>query len=306
MDKAKKKQIKKIASWIVLAALVTGLAAMPLLAKAEAESDGPVASILSGQVEEGTIQTSLHGGGTLSVDDVAEINLPGGVKIAEFLVKNGQTVSEGTPLAAVDKVSVMTAITEVTESMEYLQKEMRSAKDEKVSSIISATAGGRIKKVYAGTGDSVQNVMLEHGALALLSLDGLMAVEIERKMALSTGQSVLVNLSDGSEVSGRVESNLDGVITITVEDEGYEIGQTVTVTTDDGDRVGTGQLYVHNAWTAVAYSGTIQTVYAKEESKVGVGASLFALTDREFLGDLEYMASLHREYEELMQDLFKM
>ena len=36
MDKAKKKQIKKITTWVLLAALVAGLTAMPLLAKAEA------------------------------------------------------------------------------------------------------------------------------------------------------------------------------------------------------------------------------------------------------------------------------
>ena len=38
MDKAKKKQIKKITTWVLLAALVAGLTAMPLLAKAEAEA----------------------------------------------------------------------------------------------------------------------------------------------------------------------------------------------------------------------------------------------------------------------------
>lgn len=306
MDKAKKKQIKKITTWVLLAAMVAGLAAMPLLAKAEAEADGPVASVLSGTVEEGSISTALHGGGTLSVEDIAEIKIPSGVKITEFLVKNGETVSAGSPLAAVDKVSVMTAITAVTETMEYLQEEMRSAKEEKVSANISATAGGRVKKVFARKGDSVQDVMLQHGALALLSLDGLMAVELQRDMELPTGQSVEVIFPDKTEASGRVESNLDGVIVITVEDEGYPIGETVTVFTNDGDRVGSGELQVHNAWTATAYSGTIQTVYAKEESKVSSGASLFALTDRDFRGDLEYLASLHREYEQLMQDLFKM
>ena len=51
MDKAKKKQAKKAITWALLAALVAGLAAMPLLAKEKAEADGPVASILSGTVE---------------------------------------------------------------------------------------------------------------------------------------------------------------------------------------------------------------------------------------------------------------
>ena len=306
MDKAKKKQIKKITTWVLLAALVAGLAAMPLLAKAEAEADGPVATVHSGTVETGTIRTTLHGGGTLHTEDVEDVVLPTGVKITEFLVKNGETVKAGTPLAAVDKVSVMTAITAVTETMDYLQEEMKSAKDEKVNSTVSATAGGRIKKVFAQKGDSVQEVMLEHGALALLSLDGLMAVEIEKKLDLLTGDTVTVTLADGKEVTGRIASNLDGVIVITMEDDGYEIGQTVTVTEKDGSAIGTGELYVHNAWAASAFSGIISTAPAKEETKVTAGSTLFTLTETDFRGTLEYLSALHREYEELMQDLFRM
>ena len=306
MDKAKKKQVKKIITWVLLAALVAVLAAMPLLAKAEAEADGPVASIHSGTVETGNIRTTLHGGGTLTTEDIEDINLPSGVKITEFLVKNGDTVTAGTPLAAVDKVSVMTAITSVTETMEYLQEEMKSSKDEQVDSTITATAGGRIKKVYARKGDSVQEVMLRDGALALLSLDGLMAVEIEKKVDLLTGDTVTVTLADKTKVTGRIASNLDGVIVITLEDKGYDIGETVTVTAKDGSEVGTGELYVHNAWIATAYSGIIQTAPAKEETKVTSGATLFTLTETDFRGKLAYLSSLHREYEELMQDLFTM
>ena len=306
MDKAKKKQTKKAITWALLAALVAGLAAMPLLAKEKAEADGPVASVLSGTVETGSITTVLHGGGTLSSEDVEDIPLPSGVKITEFLVKNGDFVAEGTPLAAVDSVSVMTAITEVTDTMEYLQEKIRNSTEEKVSSTVSATAGGRVKKVFAKQGDSVQEVMLEHGALAVLSLDGLMAVKLEKRMELPTGSSVTVTFEDDTEAEGRVESNLDGTIVVTVEDESYPIGQTVFVTTDDGKRVGSGELYVHNAWSATAFSGTVQTVWAKEESKVASGASLFTLTDTDFKAQLEYMSSLHREYEELLQDLFRM
>ena len=74
----------------------------------------------------------------------------------------------------------------------------------------------------------------------------------------------------------------------------------------NGETVGSGTLYVHNAWIATAISGTIQTVHAKEETKVNAGTNLFTLTDTDFRGNLEYLASLHREYEQLMQDLFRM
>ncbi len=304
MDKATKKRNKKIITWVSLALVVALLTAMPLLAKAEAEADGPVASILSGTVEKGDIHTVLHGGGTLSTKDAQDVTLAEGVKITQFLVRNGDTVAEGDPVAAVDKVSVMTAIGEVRDTMDQLQKEIESARNETVSSSVTATAGGRVKQIFAQPGDSVQEVMLEHGALAVLSLDSLMAVALESDLA--TGDSVMVTFEGGTAVTGRVESNVDRKTIVTVEDEGYAIGQAVTVTQEDGTPVGAGLLYVHNAWKATAFTGTVSAVYVKEEQEVYSGSTLFQLTDTDFTAQLEYCASQHREYEALLQELFGM
>ena len=302
----KKKRRKKVISWVAIALVVALLAAMPLMAKAEIRSDGPVATVYSGAVEKGSISTVLRGGGNLTTKDAQDVKIPSGVKITEFLVKNGDVVAKGDPVARVDKVSVMTAIVEVKETMETLQEQIQDARDDKVSSSVKATAGGRIKQVFAQEGDSVQEVMLEHGALAVLSLDGLMAVEIRRSMDIATGDSVYVTISDGTEVTGRVESNLNGVIVITVEDEGYAVGEAVTVETEDGAKVGAGQLYIYNAWKATAFTGTVSRVSAKVEKEVNAGAALFTLKDTEFAAQLEYLANQHREYEDLMQQLFQM
>jgi len=132
-----------------------------------------------------------------------------------------------------------------------------------------------------------------------------MAVKIEKKLDLLTGETVTVVLEDETEVTGRVDSNLDGIIVITLEDEGYAIGQRVTVTTREGKEVGSGELYVHNAWKAAAYSGVVKTAPVSEESQVSAGTTLFTLSETDFRGKLEYMSALHREYEELLQKLFK-
>jgi len=306
MDKAKKKQIKKITTWVSLALVVALLAAMPLMAKAEAEADGPVASILSGTVAKGDISTVLRGGGTLSANDAQDVQLPDGVKITEFLVRNGDTVEQGDALAVVDKVSVMTAIVEIRETMEYLQEQIQEHRDEAAATTIRATAGGRVKAVYAEAGDSVQDVMLEKGALAVLSLDSLMAVELLERTALTTGDAVTVILSDGSETEGRVESNLDGRLIVTVDDKGYPIGEAVTVTASDGTEVGKGSLYVHNAWKATAFTGTVSSVSAKVDTEVYAGSTLFRLKDTDFAAQLEHLSNQHREYESLIQDLFRM
>lgn len=306
MEKTKKKRLKRYISWGAIAALVALLAVMPLLARKEAAADGPTASVLSAQVTRGDIPQVLRGGGTLENKGQQDVNIPTGVKITEFLVKNGDTVKAGDPVAKVDKVSVMAAITSVNETMDYLRDELEDGRDETVDSTIAATAGGRVKEIFAKEGDSVQDVMLRQGALALLSIDGLMAVKLEVASPLTTGESVTVTLPDKEEVVGRVESNLSGQLIVTVEDEGYAIGETVTVALTDGTTLGQGELYVHNAWKAIGYSGTIRTVNGKKEQTLSAGATLFTLKDTDYEGQLRHRATQHREYEQLLQRLLTM
>ncbi len=299
MDKAKKKRIKQYATWAGIAGLVLLLTVLPLAAK-NIPDDGPRASVLSAKVESGTIQQVINGGGTLTSAAV-DIKIPDGVRITQFLVKNGDHVTAGTPVAMVDKVSVLAAMSEVEDTLDYLRDEIEDSKDETVPGTIYATTGGRIKKVFAQPGESVREVMLRDGCLALLSVDGKMAVQFFVKSDVATGQNIDVTLADGSIVTGRVESNLNGEVIVTIEDEGYAIGATVSAA-----GLGEGTLYVHNAWKATAISGTISAVSAREEKSVSAGAALFALTDTEYAGQWEHRMRQHQEYEELLQRLTQM
>lgn len=297
----KKKSVKRYILWGVLAFVVLALALMPLMARQQQEEDGPQASILSANAAMGSIRTAIHGGGTLEAGDPQDISVPKDVKITEFLVKNGDFVSQGDPLAAVDKVSVMTAITEVQSSMSAVRKQITAVSDEKAATEVSATAGGRVKLVYAKEGDRVESVMLEHGTLAVLSLDSKMCVRLTVDSPLTTGESVTVTLADGKEVTGRVESNLSGLLVVTIEDKGYEVGQRVSVS-----GVGEGILEIHSPWNATAFTGTVSIVYAQPEQTLGSGAALFTLKDTDYTAQRETLAQTHREYEELLQKLFKM
>lgn len=306
MDKMKKKRIKRYVSWACIVALVTALAVLPLLAGTDEDSDGPEASILSDTAQMRLISSELLGGGTLTAEESVQITVPSAVKLTAFLVSNGDTVSEGDAIASVDRVSVMSAITQVQETMDYLAEEIDDASSDSVSSKIIAQAGGTVKLLYAAEGDSVEDVMLTHGALAVLSLDGMMAVDIERNTDLAAGDSVCVTLSDGEEAAGRVESNLNGTLVVTVTDDGYGIGEKVYVTTEDGDRLGVGELYIHSAWNAVGLSGTVGKVRVKENQTVSAGDSLMTLTDTGYTAKYQQLARQHREYEALMLELFRL
>ena len=204
MDKKRKK--KQYIAWICLVALVALLAAMPLIAGRNAEAEGPAATVKTGRADTGTILTTLCGGGSLAEESAEAITLPEGVKLREYLVSDGQTVQKGDPLASVDKISVMAVIAEVQETMDYLSAQIESAEGDEAASQLKAQTAGRVKQIFAQPGDDVQDVMLEHGALAVLSLDGRMAVDIPCDTTLTTGDSVAVVFSGGTEITGRDSS----------------------------------------------------------------------------------------------------
>ena len=306
MDKARKKNVKRIVALICIVAVVGLLAAMPLLAKQEAEEDGPKASILSGSVSAGSINTELIGGGTLAEEDAVTISVPAAVKLTAFLVSNGDVVTEGTPIAAVDRVTVMTVISQVQETLEYLSEQIEEASDTDSEETVTALAGGIVKILYAEEGDSAQSVMLEHGALAVLSLDGLMAVDFETESALSVGTAVTVTLSDGTEAAGKITKNLAGEMTVTVEDDSYTVGDAVQVTAEDGAAVGSGDLYIYSPWNATAYAGTVDSIKVSVGDKLSAGKALMVLSDVGYSATYRQLIGQRQEYEDLMLDLFKM
>lgn len=306
MDKTRKKSIRRVIAWVSLTALVVLLTAMPLLARERVEEDGPAATIKSGTVQARTITQVLSGGGILTEDDAEAVTIPSGVKLTQFLVSNGDTVQKGDALASVDKITVMEAITEVQETLEYLDGKIKDASSDEGASSVKALTSGKVKILYAEPGDNVQDVVLEHGALAVLSLDGRMAVTLETKIKLSAGDAVSVILSDGKEVGGRVESALGGKLTVSIADDGYAVGEEVSVRTADGEELGNGPLAVHNPWNATAYYGTVSTVHVKENQTVSAGTNLLTLKDVDHSTSRQLLLAQRQEYEETMQELFTM
>ena len=107
MEEPRKKGTgKKIFLAVLLLVVIGAMTALPFLLK-ERQQDTGKASILSAQAAEGTIRKTVSGAGTLTEQDAVEVTVPSGVKVTEYLVKNGDIVLPGDPVAAVDRASVM-------------------------------------------------------------------------------------------------------------------------------------------------------------------------------------------------------
>ncbi len=284
----------------VLVALAVGV--IVLRNKVTERFGGSDSTVESAEVTVGSITTTISGTGTLSDEDAEDVTFPDSVKLDEVYVEANDAVAEGDLLASVNTASLLSAMADTQDQMDDLDAELADAAGDTVSSTLSAKVSGRIKAVYAAAGDDVASAMYEHGALALLSLDGLMSVRVETDAA-TAGESVTVTLSDGTAKSGTVESAADGTAIITLTDNGPAYGDTVTVTDADGNTLGSGTLDIHNALKITGYAGTIYSVYARENQSVYAGSTLFVLTDTSYTANYDALLRERSDLEDTLQKL---
>ncbi len=255
-------------------------------------------------MQKGSLSTSYSGSGSLRAQDAVSVSIPENVLLTEFLVADGEMVTSGQTLAYTDRVSVMEAIANVQETLDTINGQLQDVAAQKEESTLTARSGGRVMAVYGKAGDEVQPVMLEHGALAIISLDGKLALEISCEKAVSAGTEVQVLLSDGEEISGRVESSLAGNLCVTLPDDAAALGDTVSIKAADGTVLGSGILYAHNEWRAAAYTGRIEKVHIASGESVSDGEDLFTLQDTEDQAEYQILCAKHRVYEEILTELF--
>lgn len=306
LNKNKKKRKRKIVRTIVIiitviaVILVSGV--LYLRHQVQERFASEAAEVESYEVTTGTINTVMAGSGTLTEVDLEQLVLAAGVEITEVLVDAGDTVEQGDVLATVDMATVMTTLADIQSDIKSLDSSISSAKGDTISSYVTAAISGRVKRIFAEKGDDVSTVMAENGALAVLSLDGYMAVDIETDI-LERDYEVTVIRADGTEIDGTVESAAGGSATILVTDKGPMYDEEVTVQTLDGETIGTGKLYIHSPLSVTGYAGTISGVSISENSYAYAYSTLFTLTDTSFSANYD---SLLRERSELEEELLQL
>lgn len=301
--KEKKKSVLKIILLVLLALVVFIMVALPFVLDRAMDAAETKASLLSAPVEKKTVNRTVSGAGTLTDSDAVKVTVPDGVEITEYLVENGQYVTEGTALARIDKTSALQTVSSVQSTLEYIASQMKNEESSSGSGKITASNSGRVIAVYASAGDSVREVMDRCGCLAVMSLDGQFSVEIENGSGLCAGDAVTVSCS-GRSAAGRVDRLVNGRAVIVLADDIFEYGQAVTVSGGSGELLGTGELGINRALRITAYSGTVRSVQAAAGKKLSKGATLFTLENTDSNAGYNVLAAEHREYEELIAELF--
>ena len=298
----KKKLIRTVVMIIVIIAVILVVGVSVLRRQVREQFGGEAQEVLSEQAQRGTISTVVSGSGMLLNVDTETISVPAGVEVTEILVAYGDTVEEGDLLAVVDMATVRTAMSELQEEIEDLDDQITDAEGDTVNSYVSAGVPGRVKIIYGETDMLVEDAMVDHGGLAVISLDGYMAVDIETD-AVTEGDAVVVILSDGEEMEGTVKSVVGKTATILVTDNGPEYDEEVKVKDEDGTELGSGKLYIHNPLKVTGYAGTIKTVNTSLNQQVYTGTTLFTLTDTASTASYDALLRSRSEKEETLLEL---
>jgi len=299
-DKRKKALRKGLIVFIVIAlALLVLVLSLRRRVSDQLAADGSQ-NIQTAQVTAGSIRTTVSGSGTLVSEGLEDVMLPANVELEKMLVEAGDPVQAGDTLAAVKVSSVRAALSNLQDQLDELDGRLRSAASDKVSAQITAGVAGRVKGIYAQAGDDVGSAMQENGCLALLSLDGFLALSLE-DTSYQEGDSVQVTASDGTIYSGTVSYVQGGTVTVLVPDDGPKDQEEVTV---DGQY--TGKLFVHKPLKVTGFAGTVSRVNVAENASVSAYTVLFNLTDTEYTANYESVLEQRAELEDTMRTLIQM
>lgn len=303
-EAGKRKRRNRIITVLVIIGAVLIAGVLFLRGMVTERFGGSNAEVLSYAAERSTISTTVSGTGSLTGVDAESIVLPAGVEITEIAVRAGETVSAGDVLATVNMSTVIGTLAQLQDELEAMDDSLAEAEGDKVSSTLKAGVTGRVKAIYPEKSEDVAACMVDHGALAVISLDGYMAFDLTTD-ALSKGDTVAVTLSDGSTVSGTVESAVGGRAVVLISDNGPAIGDEVTVSDEAGNTLGSGVLYVHNPLSVTGVAGTVSAIHVQENAKVFPTTTLFTLKDTDYSANYETLLRRRGELEEQLLQLLR-
>ena len=290
-----KKWIKRlILLAVVLAAVLFGLKAY---IKNQAAGSGTESSYSQTQVMRGAMSETVYGTGTTSARNQPNVLAEADGTLTDLRVSVGDEVKEGDILAVLTNDEIDDTITDLEFALWDLDAQITETRSGSKVSSIEAPGAGRVVAIYAKAGDDALAVFRREGALAVISTDERMKVELtsaEGSLGLSLDEKVTV-IGEHIYAEGTVveltRQGTQATITVMEDDlpmnKDYDgdgkadmiMGRTVEVRNADNQIIGEGTLEPNKPMAVSAFGGTITYVDAILGSKVGRTERMFRLTD---------------------------
>ena len=276
--------VRKTVKIIVVVALLCGAGLFGLKAyiNKQAESSSTT-SYSRAVVTRGALEETVYGSGTTSARNQTNVLAEAEGTLTDLRVSVGDAVKAGDILAVMTNADLDDTITDLEFDLWELDDQILSTSAGSKVTTIEAPAAGRVVAIYAEAGDDALAVFRREGALAIISTDGRMKVElsdVDTASGVSLGEKLTVTgetfIAEGTVVDLTHQGTS---LTLTIQDDSLPMGETVTVARQNGTTLGTSTLEVNKPMAVSSYGGTIESVKVSVGDKVKRADTLFKLTD---------------------------
>ena len=276
--------VRKTVRIIVVVALLCGAGLFGLKAyiNKQAESSSTT-SYSRAVVNRGALEETVYGSGTTSARNQTNVLAEAEGTLTDLRVSVGDAVKAGDILAVMTNADLDDTITDLEFDLWELDDQILSTSAGSKVTTIEAPAAGRVVAIYAEAGDDALAVFRREGALAIISTDGRMKVElsdVDTASGVSLGEKLTVTgetfIAEGTVVDLTRQGTC---LTLTIQDDSLPMGETVTVARQNGTILGTSTLEVNKPMAVSSYGGTIESVRVSVGDKVKRADTLFKLTD---------------------------
>ena len=276
--------VRKTVRIIVVVAILCGAGLFGLKAyiNKQAESSSTT-SYSRAVVTRGALEETVYGSGTTSARNQTNVLAEAEGTLTDLRVSVGDAVKAGDILAVMTNADLDDTITDLEFDLWELDDQILSTSAGSKVTTIEAPAAGRVVAIYAEAGDDALAVFRREGALAIISTDGRMKVElsdVDTSSGVSLGEKLTVTgetfIAEGTVVDLTRQGTC---LTLTIQDDSLPMGETVTVARQNGTILGTSTLEVNKPMAVSSYGGTIESVKVSVGDKVKRADTLFKLTD---------------------------
>ena len=278
------KAVCKTIRIIVVVAVVCGAGLFGLKAYINKQAESSDSTSYSrAVVTRGALEETVYGSGTTSARNQTNVLAEAEGTLTDLRVSVGDEVKAGDILAVLTNADLDDTITDAEFSLWELDDTILDTSAGSKVTTIEAPAAGRVMAIYAEAGDDALAVFRREGALAIISTDGRMKVElddVDTASGVSLGEKLIVTgetfIAEGTVIDLTRQGTC---LTLTIQDDSLPMGETVTVTRQNGTVLGTSTLEVNKPMAVSSYGGTIESVRVKVGDTVKRADTLFKLTD---------------------------
>lgn len=252
------------------------------------------------------METTVRGSGVVEAQNKLDVYSPSNVVISEVYAENGDEIAVGDAIAKIDKEAYLNAEAALNDSIDQIDASIESMYSSKGSTSIYSSVKGIVKIVYVEPNDSVEAAMNEHGALAVISADDNMRLElnVDDTNAFAEGDTVFVEVKEEKVEATITEiDSFESTLKIVFEDLAYEVGAEVKVYDANDAEIGSAKMMINVPVYVNGDAGVINYIRVKAESSVSNGTKLFGIKDNDASGALIDLTEQKDDLQEQLDDL---